>query len=71
MQIFINNLGKLNNHERPIHCSDYKREVLYIKNENKWIKETEDKQTIKNAIKQVANKNIKQISEWQKINDLQ
>jgi hypothetical protein len=64
-QIFINNLSKLNNHERPIHCSDYKREVLYIKNENKWIKETEDKQTIKNAIKQVANKNIKQIKNWQ------
>ena len=64
-QIFINNLSKLNNHERPIHCSDYKREVLYIKNENKWIKETEDKQTIKNAIKQVANKNIRQIKNWQ------
>ena len=64
-QIFINHLSKLNNHERPIHCSDYKREVLYIKNENKWIKETEDKQTIKNAIKQVANKNIKQIKNWQ------
>jgi hypothetical protein len=64
-QIFINNLERLNNHERPIHCSDYKREVLYIKNENEWIKETEDKQTIKNAIKQVANKNIKKIKCWQ------
>lgn len=64
-QIFINNLGNLNKHERPIHCSDYKREVLYIKNDNEWIKETEDKTTIKNAIKQVANKNIKQIKQWQ------
>lgn len=64
-QIFINNLGNLNNHERPIHCSDYKREVLYIKNDNEWIKESDDKTTIKNAIKQVANKNIKQIKQWQ------
>jgi hypothetical protein len=64
-QIFIDNLGKINKHDRPIHCSDYKREVLYIKNENKWIKETDDKSTIKNAIKQVANKNIKQIKQWQ------
>jgi len=64
-QIFINNLGKINKHDRPIHCSDFKREVLYIKNNNEWIKETEDKTTIKNAIKQVANKNIKQIKQWQ------
>ena len=64
-QIFINNLGNLNTHDRPIHCSDYKREILYIKNDNEWIKETTDKSTIKNAIKQVANKNIKQIKKWQ------
>ena len=64
-QIFINNLGKINKHNRPIHCSDYKREILYIKNENEWIKETNDKTNIKNAIKHVANKNIKQIQKWQ------
>ena len=55
-QIFIDNLSKINKHDRPIHCSDYKRETLYIKSENQWIKETEDKTNIKNAIKQVANK---------------
>ena len=60
-QIFINNLKQLENTDRPIHCSDYKRETLYIKNDNEWIKETDDKINIKNAIKQVANKNIKQI----------
>ena len=64
-QIFIDNLSKINKHDRPIHCSDYKRETLYIKSENQWIKETEDKTNIKNAIKQVANKNIKQIQKWQ------
>ena len=64
-QILINNLGKLQTHFRPIHCSDIKREILYIKNENKWTKETEDKTTIKNAIKQIAGKNINQIQKWQ------
>jgi hypothetical protein len=67
-KIFINNLEQLDTHERPIHCSDLKREVLYIKNNNEWIKETDDKTNIQNAIKQVANKNIKQISQWQKEN---
>lgn len=64
-KIFINNLNQLEKRDRPIHCSDYKRETLYIKNDNEWIKETDDKINIKNAIKQVANKNIKQIRNWQ------
>ena len=64
-KIFINNLNQLENRDRPIHCSDIKREVIYIKNDNEWVKETEDKTNIKNAIKQVANKNIKQIKVWQ------
>lgn len=64
-KIFINNLNQLEKRDRPIHCSDIKREILYIKNDNEWIKETQDKTNIKNAIKQVANKNIKQIRNWQ------
>ena len=66
--IFINNLQQLNTHSRPIHCSDSKRETLYIKDENHWTKDDEQKTTLTKAIKQVANKNIKQISEWQKQN---
>jgi hypothetical protein len=65
--IFINNLQQLDTHSRPIHCSDSKRETLYIKDDNQWTKDDEDKTTLTKAIKQVANKNIKQISEWQKI----
>ena len=67
-EIFINNLQQLKTHSRPIHCSDSKREILYIKDENHWTKDDEQKTTLTKAIKQVANKNIKQISEWQKIN---
>jgi len=67
-KIFITGLKKLDVCKRPVHCSDMKRSTLYIKNENQWIKETEDKPILTKAIKQVANKNIKNIFEWQKIN---
>ena len=66
-KIFINNLEQLNTHSRPIHCSDSKREILYIKNDNQWTKDDEQKTNLTKAIKQVANKNMKQISEWQKV----
>jgi hypothetical protein len=62
--IFVKGINALEVHKRPIHCSDTKREVLYIKNNDEWIKETDDKQLIKNAIKRVAFKNIKQINDW-------
>ena len=63
-QILINNLKDLDTYSRPIHCSDLKREVLYIKDNNEWTKETEDKPVLKSAIKKIANKNIKQIQTW-------
>ena len=66
--IFVKGINALEVHKRPIHCSDVKREVLYIKNNNEWIKETEDKPIIKNAIKRVAFKNIRQINDWIKDN---
>lgn len=66
-KIFINGLNKINVSDRPIHCSDQKRETFYIKNNNEWNKETQHKLILTNAIKHVANKNIKQITEWTKI----
>ena len=66
-KIFIDGLKKMNVNDRPIHCSDPKRETLYIKDNNEWNKETEKKVILTNAIKHVAHKNIKQISEWTKI----
>ena len=67
-KIFINGLQKLDVCKRPLHCSDVKRSTLYVKNANQWIKETEDKPILTKAIKQVANKNIQNIFEWQKRN---
>ena len=65
-RIINKNLSDLDANKRPIHCSDLKREVLYIKNDDQWTKEDESKPILKKAIKEVANENIKQISEWRK-----
>ena len=62
--IVVNNLNSINTHQRPIHCTDEKREIIYIKNEGEWIKEADNKPILKNAIKTIANENIKAISEW-------
>ena len=67
-RILIKNLNELDTYSRPIHCSDLKRDVLYIKENNQWTKETDDKPLLKNAIKQVTNKNIKQIQDWKNLN---
>ena len=66
--IFVKGINALDVNKRPIHCSDIKREVLYIKSNDEWVKETDDKPLIKGAIKRVAFKNIKQINEWVKEN---
>ena len=56
-KIIVNNLNAMDVHKRPVHCADKKREVLYIKDDNKWEKEDDTKQKIRKAIKRVAAKN--------------
>ncbi len=66
-RIINRNLSDLDQNKRPIQCSDLKRETLYIKDDDKWTKEgDENKPILKKAIKQIANENIKQISDWRK-----
>jgi len=65
--IILKNLNNLETHFRPMHCSDLKREILYIKNDNQWVKETDDKPILTKAIKMIANENIKQINEFKKL----
>jgi len=55
--IITSNLKALDVSQRPIHCADKKREVLYIKDENKWEKEDEERNKIRKAIKRVVSKN--------------
>lgn len=66
-KIFINGLISLNVPDRPIHCSDFKRDIIYIKDDNIWEKDDEHKTKLTKAIKLVGHKNMKQISEWQKV----
>jgi len=62
--IIIKNLNELDVCKRPIHCTDKKREVLYIKDNDKWEKENDDKMKLRKVIKHIAHKNTKLIPEY-------
>jgi hypothetical protein len=66
--IVVRGLKELDVYKRPIHCSDLKREILYVKDQDSWTKENEDKGRITKAIKQISVRNAKQINEWTKLN---
>ena len=68
-RILVNGLKGIDISKRPIHCSDLKRETLYIKDNNVWEKEDAEKKKIKNAIKYISLKNAKQITQWTKVNE--
>jgi hypothetical protein len=62
--IILSRLKKLDISKRPLHCTDLKREVLYIRDENEWNKDNPDKSKIKNMITKVASKNYRKIPQW-------
>ena len=64
--IIVKNLKGLDITQRPVHCTDSKREVLYVKDENKWEKESETNVKLRKAIKRIAHKNSKMLSEFRK-----
>ena len=66
-KIFMDGLRKLKIQERPIHCTDLKREVLYIKDNNKWEKDEDNKQ-FKKALATVVHRNMIQIVKWEEEN---
>jgi hypothetical protein len=63
-KIIVKNLNSLDETKRPVHCTDAKREVMYVKDQDKWEKENENKQTLRKAIKQVAHKNSKLLKDF-------
>jgi hypothetical protein len=65
--ILLNGLNQLDVNKRPIHCSDLKREVIHVKNNDVWEKDEHKEQMIK-AIKAIEHKNMKQMSLWAKAN---
>jgi hypothetical protein len=65
--IITTNLKALDVTKRPIHCTDKKREILYIKDEDKWEKENEERKKIRKAIKKVASKNIQLLTQFKEV----
>jgi hypothetical protein len=63
-KLIIKHLNALDENMRPIHCSDQKRESLYVKDQNVWEKEDPDNKKIKKAIKYISHKNICALPEW-------
>jgi len=62
--IIVKNLNALDINKRPVHCTDKKREVLYVKDENKWEKENDDKKKIRKMIKYIASKNQRMLPKF-------
>lgn len=67
-RIFMNKLNQLDIYNRPLHCTDLKRETLYIKEDNKWEKDNEQKDKLQSIVEQIANKNYEQLPIWQQQN---
>ena len=66
--IILDRLNWIDVYKRPLHCSDAKRETIYIKDENVWKKEETNNPILRQAIKNVSFQNMKLISNWGEIN---
>jgi hypothetical protein len=66
-KIFLDNLKQLDVTERPIHCTDVKRETMYIKDENEWTKQTDDEK-LQKAIQTVSYRSMGKLAEWKQEN---
>jgi hypothetical protein len=62
--IITSNLKVMDVTERPVHCTDKKRETIYIKDDDKWEKEDNNKTKLRKAIKKIASKNYKLLPEY-------
>ena len=62
--IIVKNLNLLDETKRPVHCTDTKREVMYVKDADKWEKEDETKPKIRKVIKHVTHKNTKLLKDF-------
>ena len=63
-RIIMNNLNAIDVCKRPIHCSDVKRETLYVKNNGVWEKETDERNKTKEIIYKVSQLNLKHLLKW-------
>lgn len=63
--IIISNLNKLDIYKRPIHCINQLQEILYVKDNNIWSQEDDDKRNMKCAIDAVAKKQLESVKDWE------
>jgi hypothetical protein len=63
-KIIVQNLNLLDENMRPVHCTDTKREVMYVKDEDKWEKENDNNPKIRKVIKHVTHKNTKLLKDF-------
>jgi hypothetical protein len=64
-RIFINELKRIEVERRPLHCTDVKRETVYVKDNDTWEKENLEKKKLKWAINSIAQLNLNQVQDWQ------
>ena len=67
-RLFVDRLNKLDITKRPIHCSDVKREIIHIKDDNKWERDNANLDRLRKIIKQLTLKNILKVDDWKKAN---
>jgi hypothetical protein len=67
-RVFVNRLNSLDITKRPIHCSDVKREIIHIKDDNKWERDNANLDRLRKIIKQITHKNILKVDDWKKAN---
>jgi DNA polymerase elongation subunit (family B) len=67
-RIFVQALKQLDVTMRPVHCTDIKRETVYIKDQDNWEKENNEKTKLRNVLKKIARKNLKMLPAWQEQN---
>ena len=61
--VMIKGLKELDIHKRPIHCTDIKRDIMYIKDEDKWLKD-DNHDIMKNTIVKIADKERTALQQW-------
>jgi hypothetical protein len=67
-KLFVDRLNSLDITKRPIHCSDVKREIIHIKDDNKWERDNANLDRLRKIIKQITHKNILRVDDWKKAN---
>jgi len=67
-RIIMNGIKNMDVNKRPIHCTDVKRETVYVRDQDVWEKENPEKEKLRKAVNRVAQMNLNQLQKWQKLN---